>query len=122
MMGATNSSAHSQPDVLDNLMSLLEQEAKLTASPNLQELYDRLFRDLYRMREFSIEFEPQSSTSMKSKILRFYRRIWKIGALPYIRYHNQFHATLINTIFMQHAIIKELEATITKGQHHEDRE
>lgn len=105
-----------QDDLLENLKSLLEKEKKLDNKPSLQELYDRLYHSLYAMRDYSVEFENPSSRTLKQKVLKIYRSIWKIGALPYIRYHNQFHATLINTVFIQHALLKELESKIEKGQ------
>lgn len=103
----------SDHDILDNLINLLEKEGS-TEAPSLQELYDQLYKSLYIMRDFSSEFEAQKRNSLKSRILKIYRSMWRIGANPYIRYHNHFHALLINTIFVQNALIKELESKINQ--------
>jgi hypothetical protein len=105
---------NSQSDISEKLVMLLKQEGKIHVTPDLQDLYDRLYQSLYIMRDFSVDFEVQQSKTFRGRILKLYRRIWRIGASPYIRYHNQFHATLINTLFIQNSILKELEAKINQ--------
>lgn len=104
----------SESDVLKDLITLLEDEGDIKDMPSLHEIYDQLYRSLYNLRDFSPDLEVQKGNIFKKNILRLYRRIWRIGASPYIRYHNQFHATLINIIFIQNAIIKEQETRINQ--------
>lgn len=101
-------------ELLNNLIVMLESEGKSESNTDYKELYDKLYRSLYVLRDFSVDFEVQHSKGVKGKLLKMFRKVWRIGASPYIRYHNQFHAILINTLFIQNALLKELEAKIEK--------
>ncbi|MGG4400614.1 hypothetical protein ABEW61_10825 [Paenibacillus amylolyticus] len=96
--------------VEENLLNILNQESKLNSDPEIQELYNRLYKSLYLMRDFSLDYEAQDAKTFKKKILKIYRKFWRIGASPYIQYHNQFHATLINLLYLQNVIIEDLKS------------
>ncbi|WP_018887667.1 hypothetical protein [Paenibacillus massiliensis] len=113
-MKRTNQDEKSSTTAHENLLNLLKEEGHLESAPDINELYDRLYKSLYLMRDFSTDFERQETKTFKKRILNLYRKVWRIGASPYIRYHNQFHATLINLLYLQHVIIEDLKSKVDK--------
>ncbi|CAM4481088.1 hypothetical protein U9M73_15105 [Paenibacillus phoenicis] len=120
MKNQSETSLKKQLDILEELISMHQKEHQ-HSEENLQDLYTRLYESLYLLRDYSTDWEAPKKNTIKSKILKSIRYIWRIGANPYIRYHNQFHGVLINLIFVQFTLIQQLANKIDKKASDNDK-
>jgi hypothetical protein len=71
-----------------------------------QSILDQLYHSLYLQSNYKLT--ALSANSFKHRLRFILLKILMLIMSPYVQYHNKYHATLINIIFIQNQYIKEL--------------